>query len=106
MILSPTTAFLVVRAFRGRLLSAVLRRPCEVTKMRFVPTDDILLKVSEGICQYFRRRIVEGDRFESWRGIPEVRKEEGTFFFLFSGRGSKVYLHLGIPGESGGSMVT
>ena len=29
-------------------------RPREVGKMRFVPTDDILLKVSEGICQYFR----------------------------------------------------
>lgn len=26
----------------------------QVGKMRFVPTDDILLKVSEGICQYFR----------------------------------------------------
>jgi hypothetical protein len=28
----------------------------QVGKMRFVPTDDILLKVSEGICQYFRMR--------------------------------------------------
>ncbi|CAK9052076.1 unnamed protein product [Durusdinium trenchii] len=44
----------VLQAFRP----AVLRRPCEVTKMRFVPTDDILLKVSEGICQYFRTHDV------------------------------------------------
>ncbi|CAK9114319.1 Putative F-box and FNIP repeat-containing protein L60 [Durusdinium trenchii] len=32
--------------------------PEAVTKMRFVPTDDILLKVSEGICQYFRTHDV------------------------------------------------